>query len=239
MKNASLSIHHHPKETALVTYSRPLSAGDGPYLEIVPMIAFQEHKVDNGVQSPHDDFLMLMPVVQRCAQLFFRSWPVVHREEAIAEAVAAALVSFISLKRRGKNPFQFPSVIAMRAVQHVQNDRHVGGRSNGRDVLSRRAKLRYGYDVEGISTVGPWQEALIDNTQTPIPDQVCFRCDVPAWLHTLKRRDRKIAILLSQGYSTSEVARQFGLTSGRISQLRRELYASWQNFHGEPVMAAA
>ena len=203
------------------------------------MIAFQEHKPENGAQSPHDDFLRLMPVVQRCAQLFFRSWPAAHREEAIAEAVAAALVSFISLKRRGKDPFQFPSVIAIRAVQHVRSDRHVGSRSNGRDVLSRKARHCHGVAVERIATVGPWQEALIDNTQTPIPDQVCFRCDVPAWLHTLKRRDRQIAILLAQGYSTSDVAGRFGLSPGRISQLRRQLHDSWQSFQGEPATATA
>ncbi len=201
------------------------------------MIAFQKHKPENNTQSPHDDFLRLMPMVQRCARLFFRSWPADHREEAIAEAVAAALVSFISLKRRGKDPFQFPSVIAVRAVQHVRSDRHVGSRSNGCDVLSRKARHRHGVAVERISMAGPWQEALVDNTQTSIPDQVCFRCDVPAWLHTLKRRDRQIAVLLAQGYSTSDVARQFRLSPGRISQLRRELHDSWQSFNGELVTA--
>ena len=158
------------------------------------MIAIEKHKLENGALRPHDDFLRLMPVVQRCAQLFFRSWPEDHSEEAIAEAVAAALVSFISLKRRGKDPFQFPSVIAFRAVQHVWSDRHMGHRFNGRDVLSQKARFRHGYDVESVSTK-PWQDALVDNTQTPVLDQVCFRCDVPAWLHTLKRRDRQIAVL--------------------------------------------
>ncbi len=201
------------------------------------MITFQEHQPSSSAQRPHDDFLRLMPVVQRCAQLFFRSWPADHREEAIAEAVAAALVSFISLKRRGKDPFRFPSVIAVRAVQHVRSDRHVGSRSNGCDVLSRKARHRHGVAVERIATEGPWREALVDNTKTSIPDQVCFRCDVPAWLHTLKSRDRQITVLLAQGYSTRDVAGRFGLSSGRISQLRRELHDSWQSFHGEPVTA--
>ena len=188
---------------------------------------------------PHDDFLGLMPVVQQCAQFSFREWSPAHREEAIAEAVAAALVSFIGLKRRGKDPFQFPSVIATRAVQHVRHDRHVGGRSNGRDVLSHIARRRHGFGLAGISTERAWQEALVNNTQTPIPDQVAFRCDFPVWLGTLKRRDRRIAILLAEGDSTTDVAARFGLTPGRISQLRRELHTSWQSFHGEPDSAKA
>ena len=35
------------------------------------------------------------------------------------------------------------------------------------------------------------------------------------------------------GYSTGEVSREYGLSPGRISQLLRELRASWQGFHGE------
>ncbi len=43
---------------------------------------------------------------------------------------------------------------------------------------------------------------------------------------------------LAVGNSTSYVAKRFKLSAGRISQLRGELYQSWQNFHGDPVAAA-
>ena len=47
------------------------------------MIAFQEGKPESSAQNPHHDLLRLMPIVLRYAQIFFRSWPAVHREEAI------------------------------------------------------------------------------------------------------------------------------------------------------------
>jgi hypothetical protein len=77
--------------------------------------------------SSHRDFLLILPVVEKRAQFAFRFLPPVDREEAIAEAVAAASVSFVSLKARGKFPAAFPVVLASFAVLHVRNGRHVGG----------------------------------------------------------------------------------------------------------------
>ena len=68
-------------------------------------------------------------------------------------------------------------------------------------------------------------------------DQVAVRMDVRAWLATLSRRTRRIAKDLVYGCSTSEVAKQHGVTAGRVSQLRRELYEGWQVFQGEAVPA--
>ena len=41
-----------------------------------------------------------------------------------------------------------------------------------------------------------------------------------------------IALLLAVGERTCDVARRFGLSSGRIAQLRRELSETWWQFHG-------
>ena len=185
---------------------------------------------------PHDDFLGILPVVTKYACLLFRNWPPSDREDALAETVAAALLSFIHLKCRGRDPFAFPSRIAIRAVQRVRDGRHVGQPCNSRDLLSRRSQFRREIDVQ---RVGELQDALVDNTQTPVPDQVCFRCDFPAWLRTLTRRDCRIALRLARGDSTSEVAKMFGVSRGRISQLRRELCDSWRVFQGEVVTAIA
>ena len=47
--------------------------------------------------------------------------------------------------------------------------------------------------------------------------------------------------MLAKGERTSDVARKFGLSNGRISQIRLELAASWRRFVGdaEPPAAAA
>ena len=50
--------------------------------------------------------------------------------------------------------------------------------------------------------------------------------------------NRKLARVLAQGEQTSGVAKMVRITAGRVSQLRRELYLSWQRFLGEPAGAA-
>jgi DNA-directed RNA polymerase specialized sigma24 family protein len=183
-----------------------------------------------------DDFMALKSVVERHAKIAFRYLSPADREEAVAEAVAAAFQSFVSLTRRSKDPFRFPSMIATRAVQHVQNDRRVGSKLNSRDVFSRLASQRKGFQLQSLFRAeGEWTEALVDNRQTPIPDQVSFRCDFPRWLQTLRPRDRRLVDLLAMGHSTASTARRFGLSPARISQLRRELHQWWQVFHGELV----
>jgi DNA-directed RNA polymerase specialized sigma subunit len=78
-----------------------------------------------------------------------------------------------------------------------------------------------------------WKEPLIDNRRSPVRDQAAFRIDFPRWLQTLPERDRDIVLRLCQGERPVEVARQYGITRGRVSQLRRELHDGWLQFHGE------
>ena len=46
-----------------------------------------------------------------------------------------------------------------------------------------------------------------------------------------------IAKLLAKGETTGAAARKFGLSAGRISQLRQELAESWVEFQGELAVA--
>ena len=63
-----------------------------------------------------------------------------------------------------------------------------------------------------------------------MPDTVAFRVDFADWLQSLRRRDRCIAESLSLGHTTSDVAKRFKVSAGRVSQLRRELAKSWKDF---------
>jgi hypothetical protein len=75
---------------------------------------------------------------------------------------------------------------------------------------------------------------VVQDTKTaPVPDIVAFRCDIADWLGSLPRRNRRIAEFLSLGNRTSDAARKFGVSEGRVSQLRRELSESWRQFTGE------
>ena len=84
-----------------------------------------------------------------------------------------------------------------------------------------------------------WQEVLVTDRHVDPADLAASRIDFPAWLETLKRRDRKIAMKLAFGEQPGRVARKFRLTAGRISQLRRELHDAWNRFHGEDTAPAA
>jgi hypothetical protein len=78
---------------------------------------------------------------------------------------------------------------------------------------------------------------LHDHTQSPVPEQVSFRLDFPAWLGRQTERDRRIAEALLVGEPTLAVTRRFGLSAGRLSQKRRAWHHDWQRFQGEPAAA--
>src|ERR1700690_3391560 len=73
-----------------------------------------------------------------------------------------------------------------------------------------------------------WDEALHDNAQSPVPDQVCFRVDFPAWRKGYPRRQRKIIDNMMASERTFDLAKRHGLSPARVSQLRREFHNSWQ-----------
>ena len=74
-----------------------------------------------------------------------------------------------------------------------------------------------------------------DTRTTSVPEIVAFRCDFADWLRNLPRRNRRIAQFLAVGHRTSDAARKFKLSEGRISQLRTELRNAWAEFVGEPT----
>jgi hypothetical protein len=65
------------------------------------------------------------------------------------------------------------------------------------------------------------------------------RIDSHDWLHSLNRRDRKIAESLATGNRTSDVSNRFKVSAGRISQLRKERAANWRRFVGDEPEATA
>jgi hypothetical protein len=76
-------------------------------------------------------------------------------------------------------------------------------------------------------------EALHDNTQTAVPEQVSFRCDFPAWRASRCERDRHLIDDLMAGERTTDAARRHGLSMARVSQLRREFHDDWRTFNRE------
>ena len=187
------------------------------------------------VPAWHDGFLSMLPRIRQYAHLAFRHLCEEAREEAIAETIANSLVAYVRLFEQGRIDLAYPTVLARFAVAQIQDGRRVGNRRNTKEMLAKRAQKRHGFVVERLDRFdkysGEWIEAVVEDTHTPVPDQAAFRCDFPAWLATRSPRNRKIAEALAVGHTTSEVARQFGISAGRVSQLRGELQAADRVWH--------
>lgn len=54
--------------------------------------------------------------------------------------------------------------------------------------------------------------------------------DFKTWVRKLDARKRRLATLLALGNTTQEMAKEFNVSQGRISQMRREFEDSWKAF---------
>ena len=110
---------------------------------------------------------------------------------------------------------------------------------NCKDVSSLHCQLQKGVCVERLDRrdpkTGGWSEVLVEDRHSTPADIARVRIDFAAWLQTLSRRTRKIAETLSTGETTQKTAKHFGVSASRVSQLRRQLQESWQDFMGEAV----
>jgi len=78
-----------------------------------------------------------------------------------------------------------------------------------------------------------WCELLIEDRHAGPAATACARLDIDSWFKSLPYRHRRIAQYLSLGNRTGDAARKFRVSNGRISQLRRELAESWNDFTGD------
>ena len=143
--------------------------------------------------------------------------------------------------QRDKDVAEFLKPFSEFLVRAINNGRRLLGYEKAKDAMTGMTQRRRGFRVESLlmemqasheslySTVhgqrehDTFEERLCDNSTTPVPDQAAFRIDWPAWLQTRTDRDRRIIGDLMAGERTFDVSRKYGLSPGRISQLRREL----------------
>jgi hypothetical protein len=185
----------------------------------------------------------VLPKVIAHGRVYFRHLRSAElKEEYLAEMVALTWKWHLRLAERGKDAARFPTALATFAARAVRSGRKLTGRDRAKDVLSPLARQRHGFAVAKLpdySTLdgSPLHEALHDNTRSPVDEQVCFRIDFPAWRLTRAERDRRVLDDLMLGERTLDVAGKYGLSPGRVSQLRRELHADWEFFCAEPPPA--
>src|SRR5262245_33361272 len=198
----------------------------------------------------HRQFEAALPQIENTIRFQFRRWPGRRREEAIADARAAAWHAWHGLIARGKDPLSVgPTGIASNACRYVKAGRRLGTGPCGRaamDVYRRRSQKKLGFELVGL---GPetgrspvrshdgWRDWLAGANHWTPADAATFRIDFAAWLEMLSPRKRRVAELLAMGHGTGEVADLLGVTAGAISQARAWLEGSWARFQGRPKAA--
>jgi len=200
---------------------------------IAPAKSVRRHPAPTAWQA----FLSLMPTIACHARIAFRSRTGDERDDLIQETIANAALAFLRLVELGRQSLAYPSVLARYGIAQVLDGRRVGGRLRIGDVLSPYCHRKKGVVVERLdkhdAVERAWQEVLVEDRQAGPADIAAYRIDFGDWLRSLPRQKRRIAATLALGETTSATAEKFRLSAGRISQVRRELLESWQQFQGE------
>jgi hypothetical protein len=182
----------------------------------------------------HEQYLRMLPKIRSQARRAFRKCSAELREEWVQEVLANAYCAFMALVRRGKSELAYATPLANYAIRQAISGRRVGSKLNVQDVLSHPAQEASGIIVERLDTFdevqGEWRQALLEDRRATPAEIAMARIDVAEWLRSLSRRNRQIAKSLAMGETTSNVARQFRLSSARVSQLRKLLETSWDRF---------
>jgi hypothetical protein len=191
-------------------------------------------------------FLAILPRLKEHGRVYFRDLKHPDRRgEAISEMIAIAWLWFVRLVGQGRDPSKFPSVLATYAARSVRSGRRLCGQEKARDVLSPLAQQRRGFSVNPLpethdETGKLLDEALQDNSLTPVIDQVQFRLDFPRWRGSRCERDRRLIDDLMIGERTKDMAQKYGLSSTRVSELRGQFFTDWTNFcENGPRLAGA
>ena len=170
-------------------------------------------------------FTARLPSMRRIAFRRFRHLDPEKRDEAVQNTLALCWKFFHRLFQQGRANRGILKSVLWYAIRQTKSKRTVQGKAKSKDALDYRDRGRTtfeSYDLNGL--IG---------RDTPVPDQVSFRVDVPAFFSTLKPRQRALAYDLATGMSTSEVAERHGFTPGAISQFRARFKRWFDEFFAE------
>jgi hypothetical protein len=203
--------------------------------EVVPMIVITKPVQQDARAQQNDRFLDMLPRIRSQARLAFRQLRPEHKEELVQEVVVNAYCAFVRLVHRGKAHVAFATPLANYAIRQVIAGRRVATKPSLRDVMSPQAHSADGIVVERLDVFDEeqcqWRQVLVEDRRAGPAEIAAARIDVAAWLRWLSPRSRRIAKTLAMGETTTDVARRFNLSRPRVSQLRKELRASWEKFH--------
>ena len=193
-------------------------------------------------QSAQAEFQSMLPRIRRQAHRAFRHLDRELRDELAAETIAFAYCAFVGLASQGRLELAYATPLANYAIRRVCSGRKVACRMNRNDALSHYARRINGHSTVRLDRrdggTGRWSQMLVEDRHAGPAETAAARIDVTAWLRTLSKRNRRIAKALAIGEQSSVVAKQFGLSCGRISQLRDWFRRAWDEFQSQASLAA-
>jgi hypothetical protein len=193
-------------------------------------------------------FLDLLPRIELHGRIYFRHLKPHRKADAIQEMRALAWLWYVRLIDRGRDPQDFVATFVTLLARAVNSGRRLAGMMKAKDVMNPAAQRRHRFKVEplpsstrtfhdhlyasprGQELHDEFEERLQDNAMTPVPDQVQFRLDFPAWLQTLTPRERRMIAAMARNERTRDLGKEFGVSPSRISQMRREFQIGWEQF---------
>jgi hypothetical protein len=176
----------------------------------------------------------MLPDIERQTQRALLRIAPHERQEAAQAILANAALAFARLAELDRLHLAYPKPLVRYGLKQFRAGRLVGSRTNCNDVGSKSCQRKHGCCAEPLET---WKATLVEGRGMTPADIAALRIDFSDWFQSLSPRDQRLASELARGESTSVVAKMFRITAGRVSQLRRELYESWQRFVGESAVA--
>jgi hypothetical protein len=190
----------------------------------------------------HARFEAMIPMIEAHAKIVFRRLDPEAREEAVQETICNACCAYARLAERGRTDVAYPSALARFGVRQTIVGRKVGSKLNVRDVSSPYCRSRKGVVVERLDKYdveeGCWKDVVVEDRRVGPAEVAATRIDFSAWLQRLPSRLRKIATFLANGETATAASKRFGVSQGRISQLRGELFLAWRRFQGDGAAVA-
>ena len=197
-------------------------------------------------------FLRILPKIEIHARIVFRAVRcAVQKADCIAECIALCWRWFVRLARQGKDGRHFAGTLATLAARAVRSGRRLCGQLRAKDVMSPVAQRRHGFTVQSLAPElatfaifadphgqemqDAFEERLQDNLMTPVPDQVAFRVDWPQFFRSLTTRDQQMAEFLSLGHAAKHASEKFGVSPGRVTQIRQRWHQEWIRFQDDEL----
>jgi len=187
-------------------------------------------------------FAKMLPAIRSTARnaLLFRDNE--SRKDSTQDAVPHAIGIYRRLHHRSESTKATAGSLGRYAVLQHLDGRRFGTARCRHDVMHtvvhRRADPSRGPMPRRCEHVGMRINHVIDHDRLSILDQVAFRVGFRDWRPRLPERHQCIVGALGRGGTANDVANEFGISSARVSQLRRQYADSWVKFRGEMVNQA-